>query len=186
MTRGKGQSDAKLANGFRLYRQLNRSRGWQAQFRMFGEVYSKYFPDAEYGSSAAARQAAEHLALQDQDLHDELRALHRRFVVRANSRSGLPGVARYDGSKSHGPFWLAYWDDHSGRRVTRRFSIGRYGEEEACRLARETREKAVRPFRERYEQILAELQLVPEVSKEHRRKLRGINTPLRDRRRIGQ
>ena len=174
MIRGNGQSDSELTNGFRLYRQMNRSRGWQAQFRLFGKVYSRYFSDAEYGSSAAARQAAERLALQNQDLHDELRSLHRRFVVRANCRSGLPGVARYDGNKTRRPFWLAYWDDQSGRRVTRRFSVGRYGEEEASRLARKAREKAVRPFRERYEQILAELGRVPEVSKKRRPKRQGI------------
>ena len=165
MTRGNAQIDHELPNGFRLYRQLNRSRGWQARFRLFGTVYSRYFSDAEYGSSAAAREAAEHLASQNQDLHNELRALHRRFVVRANSRSGLPGVARYEGNVAHGPFWLAYWDDQNGRRVNRRFSIGRYGETEACRLAREAREKGVRPFRERYEQILNKLGLVPEVLK---------------------
>lgn len=148
-----------LENGFRLYRQLNKSRGWRARFCVLGVVHSRYFSDAEYGSTVAARQAAERFASQNQNLHKELAALRSRFDVRANCRSGLPGVARYDGQTGRGPFWLAFWDDHDGRRVTRRFSVKRLGEAKAFKMALQAREEGVRSFRERYDQILQALEL---------------------------
>lgn len=146
-----------LPNGFRLYRQLNRSRGWQAQFRIFGVVHSKYFSDAEYGSPSAAREAAERFASQNRELHEELIALRRRFDIRANSRSGIPGVARYGSQQARGPFWLAYWDDEHGRRKTRRFSVRRLGETTAFEMAIKARDDGVELFRLRYQEILDSL-----------------------------
>jgi hypothetical protein len=157
---GFNQEDGKeLCNGFRVYRQLHRSRGWQARFAVRGERYVRYFADAAYGSSEAARRAAEQFALKHRDAHEELLALRRRFDVRRNSRSGVPGVARYDGDGERGAYWLAYWDDASGRRTSRRFSVRLHGEAEAHMLALKTRAQGVDPFRKRYEEILAELEL---------------------------
>lgn len=102
--------------------------------------------DAAYGSPEAAREAAEQFASENRDLHRELLALRRRFEVRKNSRSGIPGVTRYDGHDTHGPYWLAYWNESGGRRTSRRFSIGRLGEAEARELAVKAREKGVRRF----------------------------------------
>lgn len=151
-----------LKNGFRFYRQLHRCSGWRAGFSLGGTRYFRYFSDAAYGSPEAARVAAEQFASQNKELHGELLALRRRFEVRRNSRSGIPGVSRYEGDGTHGPYWLAYWNDQEGRRASRRFSIRHFGEAKAFRLAVKAREKGVRPFRMRYEHVLATLGLLAE------------------------
>lgn len=153
---------AELANGFRVYRQSHRCSGWMAGFSVFGVRYTRYFSDAAYGSPEAARTAAELFASENCELHQELMALRRRFEIRKNSRSRIPGVSRYDGDDKRGPFWLAYWDDQEGRRWTRRFSIQRLGESEALISAIKARETGVRTFRERYQHVLASLELLPD------------------------
>lgn len=163
MTSPHRKPGSELKNDFRLYRKLNRCRGWQAAFSLGGTKYARYFSDAAYGSPEAARQVAERFASENRDLHEELLPLRRRFEVRKTSRSGIPGVSRYEGDRKHGPYWLAYWDDQEGRRVSRRFSIHRHGEAEALKLAMEARQKGVRPFQERYEEVLAALGLLPDA-----------------------
>lgn len=154
-----------LRNGFRFYRQSHRCRGWQARFRLKGVIYTRYFSDAVYGSAESARLAAERFASENRDLHKELLALRRRFEPRKNSRSGTPGVSRYEGDIERGPYWLAYWSNEEGRRISRRFSIARFGEPRALAMAIESREKAVRPFRRRYAKVLASLGIAPHTLK---------------------
>lgn len=159
----KERADKTHRNGFRVYRQIHRCSGWRAEFTIKRVKYSRYFADAAYGSADAAREAAEQFASRNSELHRELLALRRRFEPRRSSRSRLPGVSRYEGYSGHGPFWLAYWDDSNGRRVSRRFSIERLGEERAFDLAVEARNKGVRSFRRRYEQVLRSLNLVADT-----------------------
>jgi hypothetical protein len=153
------ESVRKLQNGFRVYRDLHRASGWKAIFTVRTIRYSKYFADAAYGSAEAAKAAAEKFASRNCELHEELLALRRRFLVRRTSRSNIPGVSRYDSVDGRGPFWLAYWDDTNGRRVSRRFAVGRWGEDRAFKLAVKARERGVRQFRKRYEQVLKRLGL---------------------------
>ena len=162
MTKARGGQVSQVENGFRVYRRLDQCSGWQAGFSLRRVRYFRYFPDAEYGSAEEARRAAEQFACQNSELHEELLALRRRFEVRKNSRSKIPGVSRYDGHDTHGPFWLAYWDAPNGRRVSRRFSIGRLGESEAFKAALKAREAGVRPFRKRYRKVLRKLGLAEE------------------------
>ena len=164
----RNRRDRELANGFRVYRQSNRGAGWSAGFALLGVQYFRYFADSAYGSPAAARRAAEEYATSNCELHEELLALRRRFAVRSNSRSKIPGVSRYEGYGKHGPYWLAYWDDARGRRVSRRFSVGRFGETEAFERAVKAREQAVADLRKRYQQLLEELGLVAGPARKRR------------------
>jgi hypothetical protein len=160
--------EANHSNGYRFYRTEHRGSGWQALFALEGKRYQKYFPDSTYGSAEASRKAAEEFASQNRELHEELWALRSRFLVRKNSRSGIPGVSRYDGSERRGPYWLAYWaDPKTGRRVSRRFPIGEHGESKALDLAVKTRDKAMEPSRQRYSEILLLLGLTDARSANH-------------------
>jgi len=89
-------------------------------------------------------------ALQRQEAEQrlELLALKRRLLVRANNRSGMAGVARYE-PKGRGPFWLAFWDDDGGIRHNRKFSVRVLGEDEALRRAVQVRLEAEASFRQR-------------------------------------
>jgi hypothetical protein len=154
---------ANLSNGFRFYRTDHKGAGWQASVCVEGKRYFKYFPDSAYGSAEASRGAAEEFASRNRELHQELWALRNRFAVRKNSRSGIPGVSRYEGDAKRGPYWSAYWaDPKTGRRLSKRFSVGEHGESAALALAVRTREKAVQSCRERYAEILVILGLTGE------------------------
>lgn len=149
-----GSNEDEVENGFRYYRTLHRGSGWQAHFTIGGIKHFRYFSDALYGSPEAARRAAEQFGVQNRELHRELLALRRRFEVRRNSRSGVPGVCRYWGDSKRGPYWSAKWTDEAGRAVSRKFSISRLGEEKAFQLAVRAREKAVGRLRQRYRHLL--------------------------------
>jgi hypothetical protein len=139
----------------RVCRKEHRSQGWFARFQVCNKKYSRYFADASYGSSEAARRAALRFASADQELHDEFLGLRRRFEPRKNSRSSVPGLARYDrpGRRAH---WLAYYDcPLSNRRIGRRFYIAEHGEEQARSMAIEFREKSLEAHRKRYEELMA-------------------------------
>jgi hypothetical protein len=69
-------------------------------------------------------------------------ALLRRFLPRKNSRSGIPGITRIEGGPGRGACWLAYWNDRTGRKVQKRFSVRLHGEDGARKLAAKARFKA--------------------------------------------
>jgi hypothetical protein len=63
--------------------------------------------------------------------------------LHTNNTSGTPGICRQTKSKSGNPFWEAFW--YEGKKLCRKsFSVYKYGEREAWRLAVETRLEAAR------------------------------------------
>jgi hypothetical protein len=135
---------------------VNRANGWLVAITVAGKRYHRYFGDSTFGSENDARAAAEELAARDLELHAELRALRIRFAVRSTSRSGWTGVTRLDETSRRCAGWLAYWDDPlTGKRVSKKFSVKRFGEDEACLLAMQLRQEAMQPYRARYEELIA-------------------------------
>lgn len=134
----------------RIYRSNIRGKvdGWRAHIRLLGVSTERYFADDKYGGRDEAFEAARLYADENISLHLELLSIQRRLIRRANCRSGVPGVARYD-LPGRGPFWLAFWDDADGRKRSRRFAIGDLGEEGARSAAVETRRKIDRGYEER-------------------------------------
>ncbi len=135
----------------RVDRPAKRLVGWDVYVFHEGRRFTRFFSDERFhgreGAYAAARQFA--LTLGDRS---EFLALLRRLKPRQNSRSGTPGVARYDGGPDRGPFWLAYWDE-DGRKVQKKFSVSVHGEERARELAFKTRRKAVKEHVRRLAQL---------------------------------
>jgi hypothetical protein len=141
-------------NGFRLYRKENKSQGWQVTMTVNHVQYTKCFSDNIYGSAELARAAAEKLALRDRAVHDELLALRRRLEVRKTSRSGIPGVARYEGDATHGPHWLAHWiDTKTQRRRSKRYYVTEHGEDASRSLAVGAREEAIAWDKKRFAEL---------------------------------
>lgn len=110
----------------------------------------KFFSDFNYGGKRAALQAAK-------AHRDLLESRHKKFSVSqladspsANNKSGLVGVRLHQQTDRRGEFeysywyWVAQWTDRRGRRKTRSFSVHKYGDDEACRLACESREQGLR------------------------------------------
>lgn len=142
----------------RVRRSRHRGTGWQVRFQVLGEPHFRYFADRRFGSTEAALSAAIAYASHDLELHRELLALHRRLAPRSTSRSGLPGVSRYERTAGRGAHWLAYYDDPiSGRRKSKRFPISMHGEQVARQLAMEWRAIAVAAQLDRYLRLRRDL-----------------------------
>lgn len=145
-----GQEE-KPVSTYRCYRNELSGSGWTVQITVKGIRFRRYFADSHYGSSDASQKAAESMARKDQDLLKEYVALWRRFAPRRNSRSGMPGINRYEPTSHHNPFWLAYWTDPvTGRKTSRKFSVSAWGEEKALEMAIESRRTALDEMQRRY------------------------------------
>ena len=125
----------------RVDRPNTRLAGWLVEVWQEGRRIRRYFSDLRHGGRRRAHAAARQFALGVGD-RSEFLPLLRRLKPRKNSRSGIPGVSRYEG-QGRGPFWLAYWDEN-GRKIQRKFSVSVHGEERARALAIKTRSNAVK------------------------------------------
>lgn len=129
--------------------------GWNVQFQRGREAVSRYFADAAHGGREEARAAALRFASEREQDGGELVALLRRLSPRKDTRSGMPGVARYVRfPPDRGAFWLAHWTDPDGYRVRKKFSITVHGEDTARELAIEARRNATRAHRKRLAEVL--------------------------------
>jgi len=124
--------------------------GWEVRMQRRGQMMEKYYSDLAYGGKRAALQAAK-------EYRDELESEYEKYSVdelaekpSIRNRSGLVGVRlhqqkdRRDEYEYSYWYWVAQWTDGRGRRRTKSFSVHRYGDEEACRLACEARENGVK------------------------------------------
>lgn len=123
--------------------------GWQVRFQCRGKTTTKYFSDNLFGGQRKALLAAK-------NYRDSLEKVSRKYSVRelsrvpsVRNRSGVVGVRRHKQVDLRGDyefhywFWVAQWTDGHGRRKTRSFAVGVFGEDEAFRLAKEARRKGV-------------------------------------------
>ena len=123
--------------------------GWEVRFQRRGRRIERFFADNAHGGKRGALQAAKKFR---DDLESEMRPytvqeLARRPSIR--NRSGIVGVRKAKQVDIRGEyeytymFWVAQWTDGKGRRKTRSFSIHRYGDDEAYRLAVQARNRGV-------------------------------------------
>ena len=143
---------------FRIYRnEFNGCKGWNVTLGLNGSRLNRYFADSAYGSPELSLKAAQEFAHKDRELHLEYLALRRRLKPRTNSKSGIPGVARFS-CKTRGDFWAAYFDDPVSRtRKMKRFMVSQFGEEPAKELAIEFRKESMEPYAKRYLQLEREI-----------------------------
>lgn len=126
----------------------NRStHGWKVQLVRHRKDYARYFSDAQYGGSDQARQAA----IEWRDRFDievpRLSRADKADILRSNNTSGVPGVFpwQYKDKKGHiHRYWVAVWKPETGQKhKSRKFSIARYGEEDAKARAIQARQEAM-------------------------------------------
>ena len=109
----------------------------------------KRFHGADYGGKRAALAAA--ISWRDEILATSQHDLWQRKVsqLRRNNQSGIIGVGRYlsvDARKDqHCPraFWMARWNDETGKSRSKKFSVLKYGEDRARDMAVSAREAAI-------------------------------------------
>ncbi|MBI5568591.1 MAG: AP2 domain-containing protein [Desulfomonile tiedjei] len=114
---------------------------WVVVVTRKGESIVKRFSDGTYGGKRKALEAAveyrDALLAQDEPFDHQIWI---RTRLRKNNKSGIPGVHRYEirdnsGNGNVREYWIATWTNEHGVTRQRKFSIARYGEEEAKLLA---------------------------------------------------
>jgi AP2 domain len=124
------------------------SGGYLVRVTRRGKLYSEFFSDETYGkrgSLLAARKHRDSLEAKVQGYSPKQMANKER----SNNTSGVPGVRLVEetdyrwASEPTYQYWVAQWSPKKGVRKTKRFSVEKYGFEEAKRLAIKARKKGV-------------------------------------------
>lgn len=110
-------------NNFGYYVRLTRS----------GQQHAKFFSDLKNGGKRKALKAAQQYF---EDLFESMPQLPRRGQKTVRNSSGRVGVSRTrSASRGHMyEYWQASWSEGEERRSVK-FSVSKYGEEKAKRLA---------------------------------------------------
>lgn len=134
------------------------THGWQARVYRHGKTYTRLFSDRAYGTRSAAFAAATAYRC---DLEETVAALpggapQRRLIHRNRSNvTGVVGVSRTykrDGSGKRHEVYAVSWNPETGVSRGTSFSIRRYGEDTAFKMACKLRwEKMKEIHSDRYE-----------------------------------
>ena len=130
----------------------NHTHGWYVRIRQDGLVRSKFFSDRKYGGIVQALRKArrfyktEMKKVLDETLGEAPSHIPNRVIVtkNKNNNTGVIGVQRIERENSGGSVYRSFrvcWTESEGKARTKFFSIAKYGEEEAFRLACEFRRK---------------------------------------------
>lgn len=132
---------AKTPGISRLEQDATGTYGWQVRLRQRGVRVSRFFSDARWGSREAALRTA--IEFRDRILaRRSTETIRVQETVTTRNQSGVVGVSRIENLSSNGTHytsWQATWSEPDGSRKRVRYSVLRYGDEEAFRLACEAR-----------------------------------------------
>jgi hypothetical protein len=108
---------------------------WRVHFGRRGKIYSKSFYDLTWGGSKEAKAQA--IAWRDAQLAEldvlTVREFHQQ--KRSNNVSGVPGVHFHKTARQPLGFWQAKVRYHDGKSMAKSFSVLKFGDKEAYRLA---------------------------------------------------
>ncbi|KPA98448.1 AP2 domain-containing protein [Pseudomonas asplenii] len=136
-------------------RQSNRQYAWKVEVRRGGKLLSEIFTFEEYGGEEPARLAAESCRNALVLKMPAALTYESRQRLLPNNTSGHPGVMRIETNNIG--YWRASTRIH-GYNLNRSFSVERYGEEQAKRLALNERQRQLALCEEPYEQAMKILQ----------------------------
>ena len=120
------------------------THGWQVRLQRRGVKYAKYFGDGAHGGPENALGVAR--AWRNELLRQIEASEQARICTRSvRNRSGVVGVSKVtvvtNGASYR--FWQATWSPAPGERRCVKFSINRYGDREAFKLAVIARKEGV-------------------------------------------
>ena len=133
----------------RLEADDRRGGGWQVRMQRQGQRFTRYFADSTFGGKLAALRQAKAFRDQVELDYPSMDVAERARTPPANNRSGIVGVRLHRQKDRRGDYdyyhwcWVAQWTDGHRRRRTRSFSIQKYGDREAYRLACRARREGV-------------------------------------------
>lgn len=144
-------------NHLYIQRMEDHSKGYSVRVpKPAGGLVTAYFSDAAHGSKEKAEAKA--IAFRDREYMKifGVPVSSGRYVkrIQSNNNTGEVGVykmtQKYKRKLKNGEvredgrdYYVAAWCSEPGKIVRRKFSVSKYGEEEALRLASECRQKAV-------------------------------------------
>ena len=125
------------------------SGGYLVRVTRRRKLSTKLFCDKEYGGKRKALLAAKKYRDKLEKTLKSYSAKELARKPRANNTSGIAGVrlalerdTRWESEPEY-EYWVAQWSPEKGVRRTRRFSVDKYGYDEAYRLAVKARKKGV-------------------------------------------
>ncbi len=123
------------------------TKGWQINFNR--SKITKFFSDSKYGSEKAALKEAQLFRdACERELQIQLEKTKRTTSLNKLTKrntSGIPGVSKFvDRRPNRGKGeWQAQWVDQDGKHRKKTYSINKYGDSEAKRLAIEYRKRMI-------------------------------------------
>jgi hypothetical protein len=137
----------------RIDHDKNRTHSWVVVISRKRKTYFRSFSDRTYGGKNRALAAAKRY-------RDEILATYPPMTLRAfcsilksNNKSGISGVCRYVSNENNPkggeprPYWVARWSPEPRKTKCKKFSIEKYGEEEAFHLAVLARQRALKQLK---------------------------------------
>lgn len=128
--------------------------GYEVRIMRRGQSFCKFFGDERAGGKRKALTAA-------REFRDGIEVKHRNYtrkeIAKIKSKrntSGIVGVRLASETDSRGPnelvysYWVAQWSPKPGLRRTARFSINKYGEDKAFKMACKARERGLREMQD--------------------------------------
>lgn len=127
---------------------------WQFRLKRGNVNLSQFFYDDKLGGKEAALQSAQKFRDEIEKLYPPLSERDKLTKVTKKNKSGIVGVHRIEQdytkpnrpSTYHNSAWAAMWIEPSGKRGHKSFSITKFGESEALRMAITARRQAVDKF----------------------------------------
>jgi hypothetical protein len=119
------------------------NHGYYVRLTRNQKTQSKFFADKSNGGKRAALRAAK---LHEAELVEQAKGKKRKQTVSSRNTSGIVGVTRgeWEESGKQAAYWQAAWVGSKGERLNRKFSVKKYGEERARRLAIKARRAGVK------------------------------------------
>ena len=131
----------------RIDNERSRTHAWVVIIARKRKKYFGSFSDVTYHGKSKALAAAKRY--RDAILAQYPPMTMKEFcsILKRNNRSGIPGVCRYVRSNKNGEqacYWIARWSPEPRKTKQKKFSVKKYGEEDAFRLAFLARKKALK------------------------------------------
>jgi hypothetical protein len=130
----------------RIDSEHNHTHGWYVRVRQNGKVKSKFFSDQKHGGIAKALMKArryykkEVQKILSRTLGEAPKQIPNRVIVtkNKNNNTGVIGVQKIERKNPGGSTYRAYrvcWTEKSGSAKTKFFSIDKFGDKKAFKLA---------------------------------------------------
>jgi hypothetical protein len=123
-----------------------RTHGFFVRLTRHGKVHNAFFADKSYGGKQKALAAAQKHYQSLLKKHGFRSRRDLAQIPRRKSASGIVGVRRF--SVPHGKtkvwYWMATWSPKRGVLQRRTFSVRKYGEARAKKLAMKARSQGLR------------------------------------------